>query len=68
LVDGSHDSQLATPHRQQMGVLSDTMASGTTAVVFQMHAGDSGPIYHQHQAGTARSNVAACTVLDCAER
>ena len=29
---------------------------------FQTHACETGPIYHQRQAGTVRSNVAACEV------
>ena len=47
LVDGC---PLATPHR----------SSATTAVVFHMHTGETGPIYHQRQTGTERSDEAAC--------
>ena len=36
-----------------------TMASATTAVVFQIHTGEIGPIYHQCQAGAERRDVAA---------
>ena len=32
------------------------VASATTAVVFQMHVTTTGPIYHQCQAGTERSD------------
>jgi len=35
-------------------------SSATTAVVFQMFAGKTGPVYHQRRAGTERSDVAAC--------
>ena len=52
----------AAPYRSEIGVASATIASATTAVVFQTHACETGPIYHQRQAGTERSNVAACEV------
>jgi len=45
-----------------MGVTSTTMVLATTAVVFQMHAGKTGPICYQRQAGTERSDVTACIV------
>jgi len=48
-------AQSATPHRPQMGV-----ASVTTTVAFEMQLPTTtGPAYHQRQAGTKRSNVAA---------
>ena len=40
------------------------VASATTAVVFQIHAGKTGPMYHQRQAGPERNDVAACTSAD----
>ena len=38
--------------RRQTGV-----ASATTAVVFPTQSGETGPIYHQRQAGTERSDA-----------
>ena len=36
------------------------VASATTAVVFQLYAGETGLIYRQRQADTEQSDLAAC--------